>query len=84
MAVEPSKKVIVPVGVAPALTGVTVPVNVTACPTVDGFADDMMFRFVAAPVESVAVPVVSIVSGLPLVPVATYTAPFTGKPPVKT
>ena len=76
MVAAPSKNVIVPVGVAPALTGVTVPVNVTAWPTVDGFADDTIPRFVGAPVESLAVPVVWIVSGLPLVPVATYTAPF--------
>src|ERR1700722_2200586 len=78
-----SKNVSVPVGVGPAVTGGTMAVKVTACPEVDGFGAEVNVRLVCAPFDGRALPLVSIVNGLPFAPTARYTAPLTGKPPVK-
>lgn len=61
--VAPSKKVTVPVGV-PACVDVTAPVNITDCPTVDGFKDEVTVGVSAVPVDAAAVPVADIANGL--------------------
>ena len=79
-----SRKVTVPVGV-PEVNDVTVAVNVTDCPSVEGFGEEVTTRFVPAPVDGVAVPTSGIEKGLPGALVETKIFPFVGAfPPVKT
>ena len=77
--VPPSKKVTVPVGV-PACVDVIAAVNVTDCPTVDGFKDEVTVAVSAAPVDGVAVPVTEIGNGLSGALVVTNTVPPVAKP----
>jgi hypothetical protein len=58
-----SRNVTVPVGV-PGVVDVTVAVNVTDCPTVEGFSDEAIVASVAAPADGVAVPFTVIANGL--------------------
>jgi len=69
----------VPVGV-PAVVDVIVAVNVTACPTVEGFRDDAIVAKVAAPLDCVATPETGIMNGLPGAFVVTNTLPPVVKP----
>jgi hypothetical protein len=57
-------KVIVPVGV-PGLVDVTVAVNVTGCPRIEGFTEETIVGAVGAPVDAIASPLAGMVSGLP-------------------
>ena len=50
----PSRKVTVPVGTVEPETAETVAVNVTDCPKFDGFGEDIIVMFVAAPVDGIA------------------------------
>src|SRR5450631_2814459 len=61
----PSRNVTVPVGTVLPDAAETVVVNVTDCPAADGFCDDTMAIFTAAPVDGVAMPVTGMENGLP-------------------
>jgi hypothetical protein len=69
----------VPVGVPVPEVGVIVAVNVTGCPTVEGFCEDVMIRFVVAPIDGVASPPTGIEKGLPGAPIVTKMFPPVGK-----
>jgi hypothetical protein len=76
-----SRNEIVPVGVGPpACVGVTVTVNVTACPAVEGFTEDTMAKLVPAPVAVVAIPLTPMLCGLPGAEVDTNTCPPVANP----
>jgi hypothetical protein len=74
-----SRNVTVPVGV-PGVVDVIVAVNVTDCPTVEGFRDDAIVARVVAPVDCVATPETGIMNGLPGAFVVTNTLPPVVKP----
>ena len=58
-----SRNVTVPVGV-PGVVEVTVAVNVTDCPMVEGFTEEVIVARVAPPADAVAVPFTVIANGL--------------------
>ncbi len=76
--VVPSKNTTVPVGV-PEVREVTVAVNVTCWPELDGFGDDVSTVVVAAPVAACDVPKRATGMGLPGTFTATRTLPLTRK-----
>ena len=71
----PLKNVTVPVGVPVPDNGITVAVRVMDCPTTEGFCEDEMMRFVAAPLDGLAYPPTGIEEGLPGAPVVTKMVP---------
>lgn len=58
-----SRNVTVPVGV-PGAVEVIVAVNVTACPMIEGFTEEVIVARVAPPADAVAVPLTVIANGL--------------------
>jgi hypothetical protein len=74
-----SRNVTVPVGV-PGVVDVIVAVNVTDCPTVEGFRDDTIVARVVAPFDGAARPETGIMNGLPGALVVTNTLPPVEKP----
>jgi hypothetical protein len=74
-----SRKVTVPVGV-PGVAEVMLAVNVTACPTVEGFRLDEIDARVVDPAEAVEVPATENANGLPGALVVTKTVPLVRNP----